>query len=254
MLRKPVGYPLVPRRKKSWFKTQDSSTLPNLISSARRSITLSARPLIARLRTMPCDKCSRPIRAWDGRIWLIERERWVHSRCWKRRLFFRRDMESKANEIRGQIKAEQPEAREQQAEELTPRMRVEKNADEERSLSMTIDRGKTSSSSISTVTRISGKVEFRGLAKIEGEVEGEISGDDIEITSSAVVMARVTANRLKVGGQVEGEIIARERIELLPTARIRCAIITPKLVVMEGAQFDGECKIPRAAERSSQSA
>jgi cytoskeletal protein CcmA (bactofilin family) len=143
------------------------------------------------------------------------------------------------------------EAQQQQAVELTARSGVAKNAEEERSLSMTIGRERTSSSSISTVTRISGKVEFRGLAKIEGEVAGEISGDDIEITPSAVVMARVTANRLKVGGQVNGEIFARERIELLPTARLRCTIITPQLVVIEGAQFDGDCKMPRAPTRSS---
>lgn len=108
---------------------------------------------------------------------------------------------------------------------------------------MTMDAQKASSSSISTVIRLSGKVEFRELARIEGEAEGEITGDEIEITASAVVMARITANRLKVGGQVNGEIIARQCVELLPTARLQCTITTPRLVVIEGAQFDGDCKM-----------
>jgi len=93
-------------------------------------------------------------------------------------------------------------------------------------------------------TRVSGKVNFRAPAKIEGEVEGEISGDDILIAQGATVSARIAATRITIAGQVSGEIIARERIELLPTARLKCTITTPSLVLNEGAQFDGDCKMP----------
>jgi cytoskeletal protein CcmA (bactofilin family) len=112
---------------------------------------------------------------------------------------------------------------------------------------------RTRSSCISTGTRISGKLDFGEMARIEGEAEGEITGDNIEIAPSAVVMARITANRLTVGGQVDGEIVARERIDVLPTARLRCTITTPTLVVTEGAQFDGDCKMPREPASSPQS-
>jgi cytoskeletal protein CcmA (bactofilin family) len=94
-------------------------------------------------------------------------------------------------------------------------------------------------------TKISGKLNFRAPAKIEGEVDGEISGDDILIAQGAVVTARIAATRLTVAGQVSGEIIVRERLELLPTARLKCAITTPSLVLNEGAQFEGDCKMPR---------
>jgi cytoskeletal protein CcmA (bactofilin family) len=93
-------------------------------------------------------------------------------------------------------------------------------------------------------TKVSGKVNFRAPAKIEGEVEGEISGDDILIAQGATVSARIAATRITIAGQVSGEIIARERIELLPTARLKCTITTPSLVLNEGAQFDGDCKMP----------
>ena len=114
-----------------------------------------------------------------------------------------------------------------------------------------IGRGRRGSFYIGRGTRISGKVELRELAEIEGELEGEISGDEIEIGPYAVVMAHITANRLKVGGQVEGEIVARERIEVLPTARLRCMITTPTLVIAEGAKFDGDCKMPPRGPTSS---
>jgi cytoskeletal protein CcmA (bactofilin family) len=94
-------------------------------------------------------------------------------------------------------------------------------------------------------TKITGKLNFRAPAKIEGEAEGEITGDEIFIAQGAVVRARIAAARITVAGSVGGEIIARERIELLPTARINCTIITPSLVLNEGAQFEGDCKMPR---------
>jgi cytoskeletal protein CcmA (bactofilin family) len=97
-------------------------------------------------------------------------------------------------------------------------------------------------------TKISGKLNFREPARIEGEAEGEITGDEILIAPGAVVSARIAAVRLTIGGTVTGEVVARERIELLPTARLRCTLITPRLVLNEGAQFDGDCKMPRERE------
>ncbi|MBV8454826.1 MAG: polymer-forming cytoskeletal protein [Deltaproteobacteria bacterium] len=100
-------------------------------------------------------------------------------------------------------------------------------------------------SCISKGTKISGKLNFKEPARIEGEAEGEITGDEIVIAPGAVVTARIAAVRLTIGGNVSGEVIARERIELLSTARLRCTLTTPTLVLNEGAQFDGDCKMPR---------
>jgi len=94
-------------------------------------------------------------------------------------------------------------------------------------------------------TKISGKLFFKAPARIEGEADGEIAGDILEIAAGAVVTARITAARVTIAGTVSGEIVARERVELQPTARVRCAISTPSLVLSEGAKFDGDCKMPR---------
>lgn len=94
-------------------------------------------------------------------------------------------------------------------------------------------------------TKVSGKLNFHGPAKIEGEVEGEIAGGEIVIAQGAVVTAHIVATRLTIAGSVSGEIIVRECLELLPTARLKCTIYTPNLILKEGAQFDGDCKMPR---------
>ncbi|MGH7933052.1 MAG: bactofilin family protein [Candidatus Binataceae bacterium] len=104
---------------------------------------------------------------------------------------------------------------------------------------------RTFESRIGKGTKISGKFNFRAPAKIEGEAEGEITGDEIVIAQGAVVTARIAAARVIVAGVVNGEIVARERIEVLATARLHCTISTPKLILSEGAIFEGDCKMPR---------
>ena len=102
-------------------------------------------------------------------------------------------------------------------------------------------------SRISRGTKISGKISFQSPAKIEGEADGEITGDEVVIASGAVVSARIAATRVTIAGAFSGEVNARERVELMPTARAQCTISTPSLVLNEGAQFDGDCKMPRKA-------
>jgi cytoskeletal protein CcmA (bactofilin family) len=94
-------------------------------------------------------------------------------------------------------------------------------------------------------TKVTGKLVFSAKARIEGEVEGEITGEEIILSESAVVNARITAKSLTVAGTVTGDITARQRVELLATARARGTLKTPNLILHEGAMFDGDCKMPR---------
>ncbi len=95
-------------------------------------------------------------------------------------------------------------------------------------------------------TKVSGNLHFGAKARIEGEVEGEITGSEIVIAEGATVKARIVVDRMTVAGNLSGEVVASERVELMATARARCNIDTPKLILQEGAQFDGDCKMPRA--------
>jgi cytoskeletal protein CcmA (bactofilin family) len=118
---------------------------------------------------------------------------------------------------------------------------------QEEVLSMAIDPGRAGLSCVGRESRISGKLDFQEAAEIDGEVEGEITGGEIVIAPTTVVTARITAAKVTIGGQVKGEIVARERIELLASARLRCTIVTPTLVLTEGAQFDGDCRMSRSS-------
>ena len=109
---------------------------------------------------------------------------------------------------------------------------------------MALNEDSSFESRIGKGTKASGKLLFRGPVKIEGEAEGEITGDEVVIAPGAVVSARISAGKVSIACAFTGEVTARERVELMPTARVQCTISTPSFVLNEGAQFDGDCKMP----------
>jgi len=90
--------------------------------------------------------------------------------------------------------------------------------------------------------KVSGKLNFEAAARIDGQIDGEISAkDSIVIGESAVVTAKINAASIILAGSVSGEITASQRIEIRPSAKVQGTLITPKLVIHEGAVFEGRC-------------
>lgn len=94
-----------------------------------------------------------------------------------------------------------------------------------------------------------GELSFQGQARILGQVEGKItSPGQLHIGEQSVCRASIDATVVVVDGTVEGDVVARERLELASSAIIRGDITTAKLVVSEGATFTGHCTVcPEAA-------
>jgi cytoskeletal protein CcmA (bactofilin family) len=98
-------------------------------------------------------------------------------------------------------------------------------------------------------SKVHGKLKFNAPVQIDGQVEGEIDAHDtsVVIGKSAVVTAKIKAVSVMVGGVVNGEISASQRIELQASAKVSGSLAAPKLVMQEGALFEGNCTMPRAA-------
>lgn len=93
-------------------------------------------------------------------------------------------------------------------------------------------------------TRISGKLAFEGPTRIDGQVDGEISAKDtLTIGESAVVTAQIKAASIVIAGKISGDIIAMQRIEIRPSAKVIGNLTAPVLVVHEGAIFEGHCSM-----------
>jgi cytoskeletal protein CcmA (bactofilin family) len=93
-------------------------------------------------------------------------------------------------------------------------------------------------------SKITGKVSFEGPARIDGEVDGEISAkDSLQISETAVVTAHIRAASVSVAGKVSGDIVATQKIEIRPNAKVSGNLTAPVLVVQEGAVFEGHCSM-----------
>ena len=113
-----------------------------------------------------------------------------------------------------------------------------------------------STSVIDQGCELEGRLTFVGTLVLNGKFRGEIfSSDTILVGETGQLEAEVQVGVAIVSGQVTGNIIARERVELRGSARIFGDIVTPVLVLEEGVVFDGRCKMKteelRAVQKSS---
>jgi cytoskeletal protein CcmA (bactofilin family) len=61
------------------------------------------------------------------------------------------------------------------------------------------------------------------------------------------VQADVQAGVVVCGGTIDGNVVARERVQLLAPSVLTGTVRTPLLIIEEGAQFNGTCEMERPA-------
>ena len=99
-------------------------------------------------------------------------------------------------------------------------------------------------------SRVSGQLSFQGSARIDGSVEGDIQCQGtLTIGESAEVKAKISAKVVVIRGKVEGNVSAKEKIELVAPARLIGNIDSPKLIITEGVVFDGDCSMGVAKQK-----
>ena len=87
-----------------------------------------------------------------------------------------------------------------------------------------------------------GKIVCKGLLKIYGLVEGEVSASNALIAHGARIQGDIVAEELTVAGRVEGDIYAL-RVKLQGTAHVEGDIHHRSLSMDEHARFEG-CSWP----------
>ena len=113
-----------------------------------------------------------------------------------------------------------------------------------------------STSVIDQGCELEGRLSFVGTLVLNGKFRGELfSSDTLLVGETGQAEAEIQVGVAIVSGQITGNIIAHERVELRSTARVYGDIVTPVLVLEEGVVFDGRCKMKseelRAVQKSS---
>jgi cytoskeletal protein CcmA (bactofilin family) len=102
--------------------------------------------------------------------------------------------------------------------------------------------GNEAMSIITAGTICEGKLRSPGSIRIEGRVVGEIvAAQTVSIGSSGEVEGNVSAKTVTVGGKVNGGVLAQEKLVFEAKAVVRGDVRAAKLVIDEGALFDGKC-------------
>ncbi|MDP2606365.1 MAG: polymer-forming cytoskeletal protein [Deltaproteobacteria bacterium] len=99
-------------------------------------------------------------------------------------------------------------------------------------------------------SRVSGQLNFQGDARIDGSVDGEIQCQGrLIIGEGAEVRAKISGKTVEIHGRVEGNVTAKEKIDLVAPARLYGNILTPRLTITEGVFFDGDCSMGAAKQK-----
>ena len=101
-------------------------------------------------------------------------------------------------------------------------------------------------------TEFIGELRFRDTFRIDGKLKGKVVSDHTLIVGeSGQVEAEIDCAVISIKGAVSGRVHARQRIELLSGARVQATLVSPRLVIEEGAVFQGQCDMGSTAAGSA---
>lgn len=93
-------------------------------------------------------------------------------------------------------------------------------------------------------TELQGELRFRDVLRVDGRVKGRIVSDNtLIIGETGQVDAEIDCGVVSIRGRVSGQVHGRQRIELLAGCRVQATLVSPKLVIEDGAFFQGECRM-----------
>ena len=85
-----------------------------------------------------------------------------------------------------------------------------------------------------------GDINTKGTLRIDGTVTGNVNADWVIIGEKALLKGDVGARGIIVGGKIEGNLRAKEIVEIKPKGHVFGDISTSKLTILEGGIFEGK--------------
>ena len=104
-------------------------------------------------------------------------------------------------------------------------------------------------------TDVTGEANFKAMMRVDGHFSGRItsSSGTLIVGANGKVDANIEVANAVIHGNINGDIIATQRLELGRAAKVNGNIQTPSLIIEQGAIFEGSCKMVQmqtAAEKA----
>jgi cytoskeletal protein CcmA (bactofilin family) len=97
-----------------------------------------------------------------------------------------------------------------------------------------------------------GKMTSEGIFRLDGKVQGEIfHRGTLIIGETAVIKGKLEVNALILNGRVEGDVTAKERVEIDSRGKLYGTIFTPILVIQDGGILEGNCRMKTKSDPES---
>ena len=91
---------------------------------------------------------------------------------------------------------------------------------------------------------IKGNIKFAGELAFDGKLDGEVHTDGtLNLGDGAVINGNISAQSVVVRGKVNGNITAKEKIEIKARAELFGDIRATKLVIEEGVTYVGKTEV-----------
>ena len=104
--------------------------------------------------------------------------------------------------------------------------------------------GTASKNVLNSDVEVKGNLKFTGELTFDGKLDGEIHTDGtLNLGDGAVVNGNINATNVVVRGKVNGNISAKEKIEIKAKTELFGDIRATKLVIEEGVTFVGKTEV-----------
>jgi len=92
---------------------------------------------------------------------------------------------------------------------------------------------------------LNGELDFKDMLRVNGYIAGKVTSPSgtLIVDPSARVDADIDVGVAVISGIVNGDVIARDRVDLGPEAIINGNISTRSLTMKPGAVFQGDCRM-----------
>ena len=103
----------------------------------------------------------------------------------------------------------------------------------------------TLSGFVGSGTAVTGEANFKAMMRVDGHFSGRVSSSSgtLIVGANGKVDANIEVAVAVIHGNINGDIIATQRLELGRAAKVNGNIQTPSLIIEQGAVFEGSCKM-----------
>jgi len=102
-----------------------------------------------------------------------------------------------------------------------------------------------SGAGIANAPELSGEISFRDLVRINGHIAGTVYSQrgTLIVDNTARVDANVEVAVAVINGTIHGDIVAHQKVEIGPGAKIYGNIWTRSIAIRDGGLFEGVCNM-----------